>query len=441
MLDIYSKYAPNANPANVNYPNGYGKDESVSGANDGTPLDMDWYNDMLGYSEALLAEAGVEPSGDADTALNSDRMDAFRIAAIRVETAVAYGVSDVSQIGVIALVTGDDVTDYTHIVDGDSLTRWSVGSVTGTFAGDFNSSTGVDSGLSGALTKIAAFGTAAYADITDSETDGDTSKAMKVGFMGYGNADGTTEAASRIDDFDDIDFSSLLNGQMLRTSTSALNAPSGVTFKDASAIVNKRNETDGTMLVNFLADRRSYLYYMASNLSASFVVAKVLTTEETASSSNINNASSDELAITPLGLAGSDVVKWSLLVPSDYTTVGDEGNATVSTDANLPDNITTASRYVLTNPFGNSSNSCECFPEILVDGIWTPLGTSRGSTSSDSVGGRVGSVYGTGIVLQTGTLGLSNQDADREYLTLTGGTTNTGINSAPCRIWIKKRGV
>jgi hypothetical protein len=151
MLKIFDQYSPNANPANTAYPHGSGKDESVAGANDGTPLEMDWYNDVLGYSEALLAEAGVVPSGSADTALTSDRMDAFRIAAMRVETAVAYNGGDVSRVGVIALVTGENVTNYDYIVDGDSLTRWEVGSVTGTFAGDFNSTTGVDSGLSGAL--------------------------------------------------------------------------------------------------------------------------------------------------------------------------------------------------------------------------------------------------------------------------------------------------
>jgi len=172
MLNIYSKYAPNANVANTNYPHGSGKDESASGTNDGTPLEMDWYNDMLGYSEALLAEAGVEPSGNADTAVNSDRMKAFRIAAIRVETAVAYSGGDVSTVGVIALVTGEDVTNYSHIVDGDSLTRWSVGSVTGTFAGDFNPSNGIDSGLSGALVQV-SIGTAAQQNLTNGGAAGD----------------------------------------------------------------------------------------------------------------------------------------------------------------------------------------------------------------------------------------------------------------------------
>ncbi len=221
MLNIYSKYAPNANVANTNYPHGSGKDESASGTNDGTPLEMDWYNDMLGYSEALLAEAGVEPSGSADTALNSDRMDAFRIAAMRVETAVAYGVGDVSLVGVIALVTGDDVTDYTHIVDGDSLTRWSVGSVTGTFAGDFNSSTGIDSGLSGALTKIAAFGTAAYADLIENSLD---QSADRVLTTGAGGLLGTCSLET-IDFHDNPYIGSTKLPQVLTTPTSS-NLPS-----------------------------------------------------------------------------------------------------------------------------------------------------------------------------------------------------------------------
>ena len=156
MLRIFDKYSPNANPANTSYPHGSGKDESISGANDGTPLEMDWYNDILGFSEALLSEAGITASGAADTALTSDRMNAFRIAAMRVETAIAYNNGNVSRVGVIALVTGKDITAYDYIVDGNSLTRWSVGTVTGTFTGDFDPVTGIDSGLSGALTQVEA---------------------------------------------------------------------------------------------------------------------------------------------------------------------------------------------------------------------------------------------------------------------------------------------
>lgn len=152
MLKIFDKYNPRANPANTNYPNGSIKDRSVEGALDGTPLSSDWGNDMLGFSEALLADAGVTPSGNPDTAVASDRMTAFRIAAMRVETAVSYTGGDTSLVGLVR--AGAIAQEFEYVVHGPSLTRWKIGTVTGTFAGDFNPTTGIDSGLTGALVQV-----------------------------------------------------------------------------------------------------------------------------------------------------------------------------------------------------------------------------------------------------------------------------------------------
>lgn len=77
-LKIFEKFAPRANPADSNYPYGSIKNESVPGAKDGTPLDAAWGNDMGGFTDALLADAGITPSGAADTALASQRLDALK---------------------------------------------------------------------------------------------------------------------------------------------------------------------------------------------------------------------------------------------------------------------------------------------------------------------------------------------------------------------------
>lgn len=77
-IKIYEKFAPRANPADGDYPYGSIKNESVPGAKDGTPLDAAWGNDMVGFTDALLAEAGIVPSGLADTVNNSQRVDAIR---------------------------------------------------------------------------------------------------------------------------------------------------------------------------------------------------------------------------------------------------------------------------------------------------------------------------------------------------------------------------
>lgn len=65
-------------PANANYPYGSYKDRTFEGALDGSPVIAVSRNDQLGFSDALLAEAGIAPSGSPDTALNSDRLTAIK---------------------------------------------------------------------------------------------------------------------------------------------------------------------------------------------------------------------------------------------------------------------------------------------------------------------------------------------------------------------------
>ena len=77
-LKIFEKFSPRANPADVNYPYGSIKNESVPGAKDGTPLDASWGNDMLGFTDALLDEAGITPNGLPDTVGSSQRLEALK---------------------------------------------------------------------------------------------------------------------------------------------------------------------------------------------------------------------------------------------------------------------------------------------------------------------------------------------------------------------------
>jgi len=77
-LKIFEKFSPRANPADTDYPHGSIKNESVPGAKDGTPLDASWGNDMLGFTDALLDEAGITPNGLPDTVQSSQRLDAIK---------------------------------------------------------------------------------------------------------------------------------------------------------------------------------------------------------------------------------------------------------------------------------------------------------------------------------------------------------------------------
>lgn len=78
-LKINEKFAPRANPPTTNYPEGSIKNESTPGAKDGTPLDADWGNDYVGFTDALLAETGISADGNPDNALASQRVDAIKL--------------------------------------------------------------------------------------------------------------------------------------------------------------------------------------------------------------------------------------------------------------------------------------------------------------------------------------------------------------------------
>jgi hypothetical protein len=77
-IKIYDRYAPNANPPDADHPQGSFKNASTPTATDGTPVEVDWSNDRLGFTDCIMAKAGLTYSGVPDTALASDRYDALR---------------------------------------------------------------------------------------------------------------------------------------------------------------------------------------------------------------------------------------------------------------------------------------------------------------------------------------------------------------------------
>lgn len=149
MLKVFNTYDPRANVANSNYPDGSYKDRSVPGATDGTPIDAQRFNDILGGEEALIAQARIEKSGTPDTALVSDRADAARIVSLL--TKVTADLSESNDV----IYVGLDITTVEYVVDRNSLTVWSTSSASGTVtADDLNTSTGVLSGVVGTLTRV-----------------------------------------------------------------------------------------------------------------------------------------------------------------------------------------------------------------------------------------------------------------------------------------------
>lgn len=59
------------------YPYGSAKNDSTGTTGDGTPIRAPLMNDTYGFYQALLTRAGIVPSGVAETALNSQLLDAI----------------------------------------------------------------------------------------------------------------------------------------------------------------------------------------------------------------------------------------------------------------------------------------------------------------------------------------------------------------------------
>ncbi|MCP4444600.1 MAG: hypothetical protein GY811_04545, partial [Myxococcales bacterium] len=76
-IRLEDEYPGKVEPASDAYPQGAARNVTVSGDGTGTPLEAAWFNDNLGFQQALLAAAGATPSGVPDTAEESQYLDAL----------------------------------------------------------------------------------------------------------------------------------------------------------------------------------------------------------------------------------------------------------------------------------------------------------------------------------------------------------------------------
>jgi hypothetical protein len=76
-------YPSQTYPGDPAYPHGKAQNVDVPGANNGTPLEAAWLNDLWGFQQALLAEAQITPSDQPDEVGKSDYLAALKILATR----------------------------------------------------------------------------------------------------------------------------------------------------------------------------------------------------------------------------------------------------------------------------------------------------------------------------------------------------------------------
>jgi hypothetical protein len=76
-IELQVLFPDRSTPGTPGYPGGSGKPSDPLTDN-GTPFTTPIFNDNLGFSDILLAKAGVPYSGVPDTALLSDRFEALQ---------------------------------------------------------------------------------------------------------------------------------------------------------------------------------------------------------------------------------------------------------------------------------------------------------------------------------------------------------------------------
>ena len=72
------EFAGKINAADANYTFGSARDVSVPGAGDGTPFIEELVNENFGWQQALLDETEITPTGNPDTAIASQYLEAWK---------------------------------------------------------------------------------------------------------------------------------------------------------------------------------------------------------------------------------------------------------------------------------------------------------------------------------------------------------------------------
>jgi len=113
-LDLTIQYPGKINDSDPGYPYGAAQNITTPGDGTGTPWEQAIVNDFLGYQQALLVQSGLTPSGNPDTALDSQYRDAAEILAGRGLVQVVSGnhfIADTDKVVHVLVITGTNDLD------------------------------------------------------------------------------------------------------------------------------------------------------------------------------------------------------------------------------------------------------------------------------------------------------------------------------------------
>ncbi len=114
------------------YPQGKARNSVTFNDGTGTPLNKDWVNDLFGFQQALLADAGLVPSGSPDQVGASQYLDAVLAIASRVPRR-EFVIFEDFMADHVTVSSGNESWDQRWTTTAPALTY-----TTGAFAGDNN---------------------------------------------------------------------------------------------------------------------------------------------------------------------------------------------------------------------------------------------------------------------------------------------------------------
>lgn len=145
MAAIPSALYPGQVASDANWPHGKARNVVVEDDGSGTPFEQTWVNDLWGFEQALLAAAGITPSGNPDRVGASQYLDAIR-AIILDELATPSGQLPIGGAGGVALsgpinitgftTIGPTLSDLSLLVTQDAEVEGTFYGATGTFSGN-----------------------------------------------------------------------------------------------------------------------------------------------------------------------------------------------------------------------------------------------------------------------------------------------------------------
>jgi hypothetical protein len=163
-IRLIEEYPNRVGAPTADYPHGVPRNKSTPAATDGTPFEQSWFRDQEGFFQGLMETAGITPSGQPDTVLNSDYLNALNRVTNGVIEVDMGGAADVAlstyqgRVAALKLI-GALAADVDLIVPDTERMYWIIDETTGDFSVTVKTAAGTGVKLFGAASVVRSDGT------------------------------------------------------------------------------------------------------------------------------------------------------------------------------------------------------------------------------------------------------------------------------------------